>query len=206
MRIKYDTRLTSYHTITAFSLGWLLFFIICFNAHLQYLLGESEKSILQSRNITITQRPTIFYCELPYDDCLCSVISNQTNTSDKCVSFAVLVGSRVLSLISFLFQIALVREILSISTDRPSAVIYTLWIISLFAFIGMIISIHWDSCYHAYITVILSVTGTLLSFLGLWNALIVRAFFVASVNSNKIVVVQKSEKDNKEGQSWQELI
>jgi len=206
MRIKYDTRLTSYHTITAFSLGWLLFFIICFNAHLQYLLGESEKSILQSRNITITQRPTIFYCELPYDDCLCSVISNQTNTSDKCVSFAVLVGSRVLSLISFLFQIALVREILSISTDRPSAVIYTLWIICLFAFIGMIISIHWNSCYHAYIILTLFGTGELLFLLSCHNVIIGNDRDRSISNRNQVIIPHRSETTNNESRSLLELL
>lgn len=109
-----------------------------------------------------------FYCNLPFNDCLCSVISNKSDTSDKCITYAALVGSRILPMISFFLQIILVREIFSFSTDCPRIVIFTLWITSIFAFIGIPISIYWNDCFQVYITIILMFTGMLLSTLGIY--------------------------------------
>jgi hypothetical protein len=206
MRINYDTRLASWHVIKSFYLGWFVYIIALINIHLQNRFGKSEKSILQTRNITITERPFIFYCHLPYDDCLCSIIHNQSNTSYECVGYSVLVGSRVLPLISFFSQIALVQVVFSISTDRRAVVICTLWIISLFSFIVIIIGIYWNRCSHAFITSILGFTGTVLSCFGVVNILVGRDRVDSSVNSNQIEVVEKLKEDNKQNKSWQELI
>lgn len=206
MRMKYGTPLTSSHACKAFLLGFFLYNVILTNLNLQKFIGDSEKSILQSRNTTLTQRPTIFYCNIPFNDCLCSVISNKSDTSVECITYAVLVGSRILPKFSFFLQILLTREIFSFSTDCPRIVIFTLWITSIFAFIGISISIYWNDCFQAYIAIIVSFTGVVLSALGMYNMKIYLAHYDANLNRNQVAVVEKSEKDNKGEKSWQELI
>jgi hypothetical protein len=206
MRIKYGTPLTSRHAWRACYLGFLVYIVIISNGNLQSFIGEAEKSILESRNTTLTQRLPFLYCNLPFNDCLCSVVSNKSDTSDKCITYAVLVGSRILPMISFFLQIVLVRDIFSFSTDCPRIVIFTLWITSIFAFIGIPISIYWNDCFQVYITLILMFTGMLLSALGIYNVIIVHSYHVANLNRNQAVVVENSEKDNKGEKSWQELI
>ena len=206
MKIQFGTSLTSYHAFKAFLLGFSLFIIGVFNVCFHNFFGKSEKSILQSHNINVTQRLDVFFCDLPYDDCLCSVLSNKSDTSDNCITYAKLLGSRVLPLVSFILQIFLIRELFSFSADRLRVVIYALWIASIFTFIGLTISIYWSSCYHAYISFILYVTGVSLALLSMHNSLVVHDHLRSSFNCNQILVGQKSEKDNKEGKSWQELI
>jgi hypothetical protein len=196
MRIQYGTLLTSYHACKAFILGFLIFLIGFFNGCLQNLLGKSEKLILQSRKINVTERLDFYYCDLPYDDCLCSVLSNKSDTSDGCITYFQLVGSRILPLVSFLLQIYLIRELFSFSAGRPRVIIYALWITSIFIFIGMTISIYWNSCYQAYISGSLLVTGASLCMLSMHNVLVVRDHQVSSYNCNQMIIAHKSERDN----------
>jgi hypothetical protein len=206
MKIQFGTRLTSCHAFKAFFLGFSLCIIGVFNVCFHNFFGKWEKSILQSRNINVTRRLDVFFCDLPYDDCLCSVLSNKSDTSDNCITYAKLVASRFLPLVSFILQIFLIRELFSFNADRPRVGIYALWIASIFTFIGLTISIYWSSCYHAYISFILYVTGLSLALLSMHNSLVVHDHLRSSFNCNQIVVVQKSEKDNKGDKSWQELI
>jgi hypothetical protein len=196
MRIQYGTPLTSYHACKAFILGFLIYLTGSFNGYLHNLLGKSERSILQSRKINVTERPDFFYCDLPYDDCLCSVLSNKSDISDDCITYFQLVSSRILPLVSFFLQIYLARQLFSFSADRPRVVIYALWVASVFTFIGMTISIYWNSCYHAYITSFLLLTGASLCLLSMHNVLVVRDHQVASYNCNQMIIAQKSERDN----------
>jgi hypothetical protein len=196
MKIKYGTTLTSYHMLRAFFLGCVVFAIVWFNLSLQNLLGESQESILRSRGLNVTHTSTILYCDLPYDDCLCSVLLNKSDTSQNCITYVQLVESRILPLVSFFLQIFLVRELFSLSADRHRVFIYALWIASIFTFIGMTICIYWSSCYHVYITVTMYWTGASLCFLSVYNVLVNGDRVPFSSNPNQIIIAHRSEKNN----------
>jgi membrane protein implicated in regulation of membrane protease activity len=194
MKIQFGTAMNTHSIVTTFFLGFFVFAINWFNSSLLASFGESEKSILHSRKLNSTHKPDILYCDLSYDDCLCSVLLNKSNTSANCIAYDELLVSRILPLISFFLQIFLVRELFSLITDRCRAIIYVLWIASIFTLISMTISIYWSSCYHVYITFILFLTSGLLLFLSLHNLLVNADRQRSSSNRNQPTIVNRSEK------------
>ena len=90
--------------------------------------------------------------------------------------------------------------------DQRYLVIYASWILSIFIFIGITISIYWCSCYHTYISYIIFVTASLLWSLSIRNVMIAHGCFVSRSNRTQVAVVSKLETDTKESKPWQELI
>ncbi len=101
IKIEFGIPSTSCQASGIFLFGCVVFIIASFNAHLQTILGESEESLVRLRGLNITHKSQVFYCELPYDDCLCPVLSNLSNTSKNCITNVQLVGSRTMPLVSF---------------------------------------------------------------------------------------------------------
>jgi hypothetical protein len=196
MKIQFGTATSTSHTMIAIALGCIVFAISGVNVFIQTFLGESEKLILHSRGLKLAPTSEMLYCDLPYDDCLCSVLLKKFNTSENCITYEHLVVSRLLPLFSFFLQVYLVHVLFSLRVDRPRVIIYTLWMISIFIFIGMTISIYWSSCYHAYITLVLFSTGGLLFYLSLHNILYIVKDKHSSSNHKEIIITYKSEKNN----------
>jgi hypothetical protein len=171
---------------------------------LQSLLGESEESILHSRGLNMTRFPTVFNCYLPYDNCLCSVLSNKSNASENCITYNQLVSSRILPLTSFFLQICLARQLFSLSGDYRHVIIFVLWIACIFTFIGMIISISWSSSYQAYISNILFGTAGILLILSLHNSMVYNDR-IPSSHDNKILPVYRSKLNHDVSRDWKEL-
>jgi hypothetical protein len=205
MKIQFGTPLTTHHGLGTFFFGCAVFAISWFNGHLESLFGDSKKAILHSRGLNLTHIPSLFYCDVPYDDCLCPVLSNKSENSENCITNVQLVGSRILPAIVFFLQMCLIRELFSLSGDHRHVIIYALWIASMFTFVGMIISIYWNSCYHAYIALTLCSTGGLLWFLSLHNLLANIDRIPSSSHSNKIVPVHRSKRNHNATRAWQEL-
>jgi hypothetical protein len=208
MKIHFGTTLDSSHTSGAVALGCVIFAINCANAYIHSFLDESVKSMVHSRGLNVTHTRTMFNCDLSYEDCLCSVSLNKFNTSENCITHDELVMNRLLPLVSFFLQIYLVRELFSLSADRPHVFIYALWIASIFIFTSMTISIYWSSCYHAYIIFALFLTGGSLFFLSLHNLLVNSEREHSTSDHKQIIIACKSESNNnaskgeKSSKSW----
>jgi hypothetical protein len=206
IKIQFGTPETICHVFGAIFVGSFVFALMWCTSYLQNDFGEIEKSILLARGLNVTNRPPIYYCDLPYDDCLCPILSNISDTSQKCITNAELVTSRILPLISFFLQIFLVRELFSLNTNHRRVIIYTLWFASIFTFIGMTISIYWSSCYHVHVTVILLLTGELLLFLSIHNLLVNADREASSSNLNQVIIADRSERTNNADKSCLDLL
>jgi hypothetical protein len=206
MKIQFGTPLTSNHLYGTFFFGCVIVAIIWFNLHLQSLLAKSEKSIIKSRGLNVTHISSLLYCDLPYDDCLCSVLSNKSNISEKCITYVQLEGSRILPFISFFAQICLIRELFSLSGNYRRVIIYVLWIVSILIFVGIKIGIYWSACYHVYITAALYLTGASLCLLSFHNLTVGTDRMDSISNHNQVIVPHRSEATNNESRSWLELL
>ena len=174
LRIQFGTSLTASHACMAFLLGALVFSSALLSAYSHILFGIVEKSILKSRNITVAKVPNIFFCDLHYTSCLCSPSTNESSISNDCITRVQLMISRISPLLSYLIQIWLIQKLFSLHGDLRRVIVYALWTVSLFTFIGLTICIHWSSCYHSYISFTIYITGILLWSLTMHNALVVR--------------------------------
>jgi hypothetical protein len=203
IKIRYDTTLTEYQISRAVLLACVVVAITWLNLYLQNLVGESQESIVHSRKLNVTHITPFFYCDLPSDDCLCSVLSNISDTSEKCVTNVQIVTNRIIPLISFVLQILLVRELFSLNTDHRRVIIHTLWIASIIIFIVMTITIYLSSCYHVYTIITLYFTGGSLCILSCHNMVTDIQRMDPMLNRNTIGTVHKLEKTNHAGRSSQ---
>jgi len=205
MKIQFRTYSTLKHLGYIFGFSCIVYAISCFNTYLLRHFGETEKSILDSRGLNVTHFTALLYCELPYDDCLCPVLLNKSDNSEKCITYVQLIGSRILTLVSFILQIYLVRKLFSLNSDCSRVFIYALSIVSIFTFIGMTISIYWSSCYHVSITYTLLLTGTSLWLLSFYSLSSTADCLPTSSHGNQTVVIHISGKINNRNRAWQQL-
>jgi hypothetical protein len=206
MKIQFGTPMTTAHVMGTITCSCVCFTLCSLNSYLQFTFGHSENAILHSRRLNVTHVPTLFCCHLRYDDCLCPVLSNKTHTSEKCITSDDLAPRRIYSLISFLLQIFLVWEFFSLSGNYRCVIICTLWIVAIFTFIGMTISIYWNSCYHPYILPPLLFTGGLLFFLSFHNMVVGSDRARSISNRNQVIVPHRSETTNNESRSWLDVL
>ncbi len=206
MKIQFGTPPTTPHVLGTFACSCIGLTFCSLNMYLQVTFGESEKAILHSRRLNVTHTPALFCCDLRYNDCLCPVLSNKTHTSEECIINDDLALTRIYSLISFLLQIFLVWEFFSLSGNHRCVIIYTLWIVAIFTFIGMTITIYWSSCYHAYIILTLFGTGELLFLLSFHNVIICNDRDRSISNRNQVIIPHRSETTNNESRSLLELL
>jgi hypothetical protein len=206
MKIRYGTNPTDYYTSRAFILGCVLCSLFVYQSVLQNLLGECQESLAHSRGLNITKFSRVLYCEFPSEYCLCPVSLNTSNSSEKCVTNVQLMVSRTLPLFSYFLHIILVRELFSLSGNHRRFIIYVLWVISIFIFTGITISIYWSSCSQAYIPLIQGFTGGLLAFLSVHNLLTSLEHQNSPSNHNRTDVVHSSEIINREKTFWKELL
>jgi hypothetical protein len=87
------------------------------------ILDKSQKSVFMLRMPNMTSIEPDMYCDIPYNDCRCSVISTK-----YCVTDTHLKISRVVPLLLFLLHIYLIREAFSLSGDYIYFFVYLLWI------------------------------------------------------------------------------
>jgi hypothetical protein len=193
MKIKYDPPLTTWLAIGSFALASVVFCVCWYAADLHVLFGESVKAILQSRGLNVTNTSPVFYCQLPFDECLCSVLSNESHTSKKCITETQLISTRILPLISFVLEVCLIREFFSLSGNHRLVIISVLWIVSIFVFVGMTIGIYWSSCYHVSITITVTVISMFLCYLSFHNMLYAPHPTRVVSNRNRVIIPQREE-------------
>lgn len=198
--------MNAHHAGGTFYVIVLAFLISALNAYYHNAFGAVEKKILQSRNMSVTEGSDFFLCDLQYTDCLCPLSTNRSDSSLDCITHAQLIITRMLPLISFLGQVYVIQKLFSINGDQRHVVIFTLWTALILVFIGITIAIHWDSCYHAYISFIISLTCCPLWGLGMRNVVIVHEHFVSLSKRKRGILVSKPETATKETQTSQEFI
>ena len=204
LRIQLGTKLNAYEACGPFYVGLLAFLISALNAYYHNVFGAVEKTILQSRNMTITEGNDFFFCDLRYTDCLCSLATNKSDSPLNCITHTQLIIARMLPLISFLGQVYLIQKLFSLHGDQRHVVIITLRIVSILVFIGITITIHWNSCYHAYISCIIYITSCPLWILSMRNAMIVHGHLDSLSKRKRVVLLSKPETATKGTQTCQE--
>jgi hypothetical protein len=202
MKIQFGTKETPFAVLHTFALGFILFGLVWYNSKLQYDLGKSQETVVQFRELNVTHSSPVFYCELPYDDCLCTVLWNKSNATETCITYDQFAVSRILPLISFALQIYLVRALFSLYTAHHRIVIYALWIAFVFIFITIAISIHRSSCFQVYITLILYFTGASIWLLTLRNLMNNRDNDTYLSNRDITATVYPSERTDEVARCW----
>ena len=112
-----------------------------------------------------------FFCRLNYEQCLCSVSLNKTETSENCLSNLNLAYSRILPLISFFLQIYTIKKLFTLRGKGRRELIHIGWAVSIVALLVLTFGIHLNSCYHQCIIQILLLTWLPLGLIAMHDCL-----------------------------------
>ncbi len=161
-KFPHDNR--SYTVARLSFLSMVLILLLCGFVWLHGHYRNSRESLfpLPSRNIThISDQDR---CDIPYDNCRCSVISNKSNESIKCITDIAAMAGHLLPLVSYALQIYGISTLFSFTGYYSQLLTDIFWIIALFVFVIIAIAVHGSSCLHYYTSLIIAVDGMLMTF------------------------------------------
>jgi len=119
---------------------WPAVFYACLIAILSFIqathisiLEKAQKSVFMFQMPNITSIQPHLYCGISYGHCHCSIVSVKHCLTDEQLKIG-----RILPLASFVLQVYLIREILSLTRGYTLALIFSTWITILLIFIGIL--------------------------------------------------------------------
>jgi len=145
-------------------------------------------------------------CGLDYQNCLCSLLSNQTYNSTTCISDNMYEFARILPLGSFVLQILMIQILFNLDGDSSRKVVLGGRITCLFIFIGLTIGTYWNNCYREYISTGLFFSCFLPGFFAVHAVVTAKTPERFRYNNNIVTYTARSERNGHEVKSWQELL
>ena len=166
-------------------------------------------------NVTATQLG--FDCEIPYEECLCSVQSTKNISLENCLTDRFLLGHRISLLFSFIIQICYIREMFTFSGKYSRSIVKSLWIATVFIFAIIASGIYRSSCFHRRLNSFLCATGEILFLVIVLDILRLEGAFRSSFNNDttvdhhdiiddEIIDDETLEDINNDSVSWKDLL
>ena len=151
----------------------------------QLILDESYDVLMKLSTSNVTASWFRLFCDLPYEECLCSVQSTKNISLEDCVTDRFLLGSRICPLVSIILQFCLIRDVFSITGKYSRFLVKTLWIGAVFIFIFIANGINRSSCLHRGTSYFVHAAGGTLLLLIVFDLLDVRdTDYPSSINQN----------------------
>ena len=135
----------------------------------QFNLDYAHRTLSQSLMSNWTSSPMRTWCDISYDDCLCSVQLAKNTSLENCLTDRFLLGIRISALLSFILQIFLIRESFTLTDKHSRSVVYSLWTAAVFIFVAIANGVYHSSCFHRRINSFLYVTGMTLFMLVIYD-------------------------------------
>ena len=154
----------------------------------QFLAARQSFFPLSSNNTTTTSK--YYRCEIPFDDCRCSMMSNKSDTTMKCITDGQAISAHIMPLISYVIQLFIIYRCVSITGKYSRILTDLFWIITLVVFVVIGIAVHGSGCAH----------NKTVTVLGLSSVLIAGTFFVAfcySLHEQQLYVRQNPSRDQR---------
>lgn len=129
---------------------------------------DARQSLFPLSTGNTTDTTNQYRCDVPFDDCRCSMLSNKSETSIKCITDAQAMNAHIIPLISYVVHLYIIYKCSSITGKYSRILTDLFWVIALAVFVVIAIAVHGSSCIHYYTTAVLSLSSVFLScaFLG----------------------------------------
>lgn len=145
----------------------ILTFIVTFTSvimmHLENSFQNSRESIFPSSKPNGTLSSVLLQCSIPYDECRCSILSNRSDSSIKCITDVEAMAGHVLPLVLYILQLYLIRQFFSLKGSNRFIYIDIFRITIFGVFIIVATTTHESSCPRFYTCVTIFLTGICLS-------------------------------------------
>lgn len=127
----------------------------------EFLAARQSFFPLSSNNTTTTSNYS--RCEVPFDDCRCSMVSNKSDTTMKCITDGQAISAHIMPLISYVIQLFIIYRCVSITGKYSRILTDLFWITTLVVFVVIGITVHGSDCVHNNTATILGVSSVLIS-------------------------------------------
>lgn len=145
-RIKYHDRILAHGYIyTILCLTMIQFFF-------WLLLDATQKAVFTFRMSNITISSTGSYRTVPFQECICSIIS-----IGECIVDSLLRDIRVVPLLLFALLVYFFWNGLTISGDGVHIFVYLYWMCCFVGFFTILIIVYWKNCYYSEMSILLIV-------------------------------------------------
>jgi hypothetical protein len=143
-------------------LQFVALFVFCISCGIMCLdipFRNSRQSIFLLSNSEITLADYRSLCNIPYDECRCSVLSNKSNSSIKCITDNAAMTAHILPLVSYVLQLYIIYEVFSFSGNYSHIFTDIFWVVALVVFIIVAIGVHGSSCFYSNTIMVICMTG-----------------------------------------------
>jgi hypothetical protein len=166
MKIKFGTTPNNATRAAFVGLTLLIICHVCFT-RIYDILDNAHEALLQSSMSNLTSIKIRLPCDIPYDNCRCSVQLAKNVFLKDCLTDDFLLRSRIFPLVSFILQVCLIRDLFTFSGKYTHFVIYILWTTAVFIFVIISNGIYGSSCFHRRAMLLLQCTGGILFILSI---------------------------------------
>jgi hypothetical protein len=160
-KFPHDNRSYIVARLSFLSVLFILLFYGTLWIDIQFQISRASLFPLSRHNITYASDQ--HRCDIPYDNCRCSVISNKPNESIKCITDLVAITGHLLPLVSYALQIYGISTLFSFTGYYSQLLTDIFWVIALFVFVIIAIGAHGSSCLHFYTSFIIVAIGLLMA-------------------------------------------
>jgi hypothetical protein len=103
-------------------------------------------SFLSSNNMILNS--SLLQCNIPYEECRCSVISNKFNNTIECITDIQVITAPISPLVSYVMQLYIIYKLFSF-TEKSSHILRDIcWVIALFGSIIIAIGARGSTCLY----------------------------------------------------------
>jgi hypothetical protein len=113
-------------------------------------INECHESIFSRSTTETIGNSTLLQCNISYDECRCSVISNKFNNSIKCITNIQAMIGPMLPPVSFVLQIYLIYKLISLAGNLRRIQKNLFWFAALIVFIITAVTAQGSSCLYSY--------------------------------------------------------
>ena len=132
--------------------------IMSFNDQIE----NCRKTIFSLSSTNITPNNSSLQCNIPYEECRCSVISNKSNNAIECITDIQAMTAHISPLVSYVLQLYIIYELFLFKGKYSHILTNIFWVIVLFVFIIIAIAAHGSTCLYNNTSVTLTASGYLL--------------------------------------------
>jgi len=150
------------------SCAMILLFISCAISSFNIRIENCRETIFSLSSTNTIQNSSFLKCNIPYEECRCSIISNKLKKSIECITNIQTMTAHILPVISCVLQLYLIYELFSVTGNYSHILRDIFWIIGLFIFIIIAIFTQGNTCLYFKTSDTLFTSGCFLSVIVCW--------------------------------------
>jgi hypothetical protein len=158
IKIKYSLDIRNVPKLRAVVCSLTIMLISVEIINLYDQIDNCRKIIFSLSSTNMTSNSSSLQCDIPYEECRCSVTSHKYSNAIQCITDIQAMAADISPLVLYLLQLYIIYVLFSFTGKYSHILTDIFWVIALFVFIIIAITVHGGTClyYKTSWTLILS--------------------------------------------------